>query len=166
MCRCCCGHSGSTYFFLGTPATSGYPQPPPRTGSPEFVNAGRNLYFIHCAVPHSGRSCVLSRPKPPQHRRLDRRHEGGRGERSATAARMPRFGDTLSPGDVTALQAYFIDQWWQSYDAVPLTKLAIPEQSHAISCETLARFQKNLTLRSSFDGRSAIKQREILSRQP
>jgi hypothetical protein len=31
---------------------------------------------------------------------------------------MPRFGDTLSPGDVTALQAYFIDQWWQSYDAV------------------------------------------------
>jgi hypothetical protein len=30
---------------------------------------------------------------------------------------MPRFSDTLTAADVSALQGYLIDQWWQTYDA-------------------------------------------------
>jgi quinohemoprotein ethanol dehydrogenase len=140
-----CGHGGSNYFFLGTPAMQyanegrvltfaldgapevpkparrpeapPYAQPPPRMGTLEFVNAGRNLFFIHCARCHTLGVPAISPDL----------------SRSAMVASfdalkeivlkgvlqpngMPRFSDVLSAADVSALQGYLIDQWWQAYD--------------------------------------------------
>jgi quinohemoprotein ethanol dehydrogenase len=140
-----CGHGGSNYFFLGTPGmqyvnegrvltfaldgasevpkpaprpeTPPYPQPPPRTGTPEFVNAGRDLFFIHCArchtlgvpaiTPDLSRSTVVVS--------LDALEEIVL-KGALLPYGMPRFSDILTTADASALQGYLIDQWWQAYD--------------------------------------------------
>jgi quinohemoprotein ethanol dehydrogenase len=140
-----CGHGGSNYFFLGTPAmlyanegrvltfaldgapevpkparrpeAPPYAQPPPRMGTPEFVNAGRNLFFIHCARCHTlgvpaispdlSRSAVVASFDALKEVVL-------KGVLQPNG--MPRFSDVLTAADVSALQGYLIDQWWQAYD--------------------------------------------------
>jgi quinohemoprotein ethanol dehydrogenase len=139
-----CGHGGSNYFFLGTagmqyvnegrvltfalggapdvprPAAravpSPYPPPPARTGGPELINAGRDLFFNRCSrchtlgvpaiTPDLSRSNVVASLDALQAVLL---------KGVLQPYGMPRFSDVLGPADVEALQSYFIDQWWRAY---------------------------------------------------
>ena len=140
-----CGHGGQYMNFLGTSALhyvnegrvltfaldgagavpkppvrpeSSYRQPPPRSGSPELVAAGRNLFFNYCSRCHTlgvpaisadlSRSDVVASIDALKSVLL---------KGALLPLGMPRFDDVLSSGDVNALQSYFIDQWWDAYAA-------------------------------------------------
>jgi quinohemoprotein ethanol dehydrogenase len=142
-----CGHGGgASYIFSGTagmqyvnegkvltfalngatevpkpapkPKMPPYPQPPPRMGTAESIIAGRDLYLMHCArchtlgvpaiTPDLSRSNIVSSLDALKAVVL---------KGILQPSGMPRFSDVLRPADVSILQSYFIDQWWQSYDA-------------------------------------------------
>jgi quinohemoprotein ethanol dehydrogenase len=99
------------------PKAEPYDKPPPRTGSPELVAAGRNLFVIHCARCHSigipAISPDLSRSKSLAS--LDAL-EAIVLKGALQPGGMPRFSDVLSAGDASALQSYLIDESWQAYE--------------------------------------------------
>jgi quinohemoprotein ethanol dehydrogenase len=145
-----CGHGGQYMNFLGTsslhyvnegrilafaldgagdvpkpPVRDAFPyrEPPARTGSPELVRAGRNLFFNYCARCHTlgvpaispdlSRSDVVASIDAFKVVLLNG---------ALLSKGMPRFDDVLSAGDAIALQSYFIDQWWEGYNAQGATK--------------------------------------------
>jgi quinohemoprotein ethanol dehydrogenase len=140
-----CGHGGQYMNFLGTSALhyvnegrilafaldgtadvpkpplrvqTPYREPPPRSGSPELVRAGRDLFFNYCVRCHTlaipAISADLSRSEVVAS--IDA-FKAVLLKGALLPKGMPRFDDVLSAGDALALQSYFIDQWWEGYRA-------------------------------------------------
>jgi quinohemoprotein ethanol dehydrogenase len=142
-----CGHGGTYFTFLGTaalqhvnegrvltfalnadpevpkppirPSEGPYRQPPPRSGSPELVDAGKSLFAAHC-----GRCHTLGFPGiAPDLTRVGERIGSIEAFKAIvlkgalTPAGMPRLDDVLDEGDAQAVYSYLLDQEWQAFEA-------------------------------------------------
>jgi quinohemoprotein ethanol dehydrogenase len=140
-----CGHGGMFLNFLGTAAwdyinedriltfaLDGLPRTPTpsrrtppatreepglaRTGSPELVKAGRDLFLIHCARCHTLNTPAISSdltrsPTIYSIDMLDAILLRG----ALVSGGMGRFDDVLTNGDVSAIQTYLVNEAWDSY---------------------------------------------------
>jgi quinohemoprotein ethanol dehydrogenase len=90
--------------------------PPPRSGSQEVVNAGRNLFFNNCAKCHTlgapGITPDLTRSNIVA---SEDAFKAVLLKGALMPMGMPRFDDKLTAADASALRSYFIDQWWDAY---------------------------------------------------
>jgi quinohemoprotein ethanol dehydrogenase len=139
------GHGGSYFAFLGTAAMSyinedrvltfaldggptpkpvlreappAYREPPPRSGSPELIAAGRNLFTAHCGKCHSlGVPAIsadltrLSNDVPDFDVFAVIVLKGG-----LLPLGMPRLDDVLDSDDARAIYDYLIDQEWAAFN--------------------------------------------------
>lgn len=140
-----CGHGGMFLNFLGTAAwdyvnedriltfaLDGLPRTPTpprrttptsreepalaRTGSPELVKAGRDIFVMHCARCHTLSTPAISpdltrSPAIYSIDTLDAILLRG----TLVSGGMGRFDDVLTNGDVSAIQTYLVNEAWGAY---------------------------------------------------
>jgi len=146
-----CGHGGTNFAFLGTPAMEylnegrvltfaldgeatpkppprdpppAYREPPPRSGSPELIAAGRNLFMAHCGKCH-----VLGVPAiSADLSRLSNDVPNFDAFKTIVLnggllpLGMPRLDDVLDSDDTRAIYDYLINQEWAAFKEREATK--------------------------------------------
>jgi quinohemoprotein ethanol dehydrogenase len=147
-----CGHGGTYFTFLGTaalkhvnegriltfaldgqsevpkpasrPAEGPYLKPPPRSGSPELVDAGASLFVAHCSRCHTLGSPGIA----PDLTRVGERIGSIDGFKAIVlkgalvAAGMPRLNDVLDEGDAQAVYSFLLDQEWKAFESQRATQ--------------------------------------------
>ena len=142
-----CGHGGSYYNFLGTAAMEyvnegrvltfaldgqsttpkparreappAYRQPPPRTGSPALITAGRNLFIERCARCHALGVPAISSDLTRMSDRVPTldAFKAIVLKGAFVPLGMPRLDDVIDAKDAEALYSYLIDEGWTAYEA-------------------------------------------------
>jgi quinohemoprotein ethanol dehydrogenase len=87
-----------------------------RTGSPELVKAGRDIFIMHCARCHTLNTPAISSdltrsPAIYSIDTLDAILLRG----ALVPGGMGRFDDVLTNGDVSAIQTYLVNEAWDAY---------------------------------------------------
>jgi len=94
------------------------PEPPvPRTGTPETIREGAQLFARNCTICHANVDYGLT----PDLRRMDAATHASFKAIVLFGARrtrgMPQWDDVLTEQQTEAIHAYLIDLAWNAYDA-------------------------------------------------